>query len=463
MKAAGLWHNRLRSRRERDSSIVPKLWTALANRRMVLCCLLGFSSGLPLYVLVQLVPAWLRSEGVDLQSIGLLSLATLPYTWKFLWAPWMDAVVPNRLGRRRGWAIMSQLALLVALLAFAAIDPVGSLMSASVVCVLVGLFSATQDIVIDAYRREILPDHELGLGNSLAVNAYRISSLVPGSLALIMADHASWAVVHVTVATFMVVGIATSLWMPEPQAVASRPASMKEAVLDPLREFFGRLGGGRALLILAFMLLYKLGDNMATALSTPFYLDLGFSKSEVGTVVKGATLWASVVGGLLGGLWMVKIGIDRALWYFGAVQLASILGFAALARVGADVSVLFAVVSFEYLGVGLGTAAFVAFIARTTNPAYTATQFALLTSLTAVPRSVASASTGYLVEAMGWEQFFYLCAGVAAPGMLLLPWVAPWRRRDGDVELDADGSVLDAGRSGLDASTDSRTDSISGP
>ena len=329
---AGLWHNQVRPRRRgRGNPIVPKLWTALANRRMVLCCLLGFSSGLPLYVLVQLVPAWLRSEGVDLQSIGLLSLATLPYTWKFLWAPWMDAVIPNRLGRRRGWAVLTQVALLAALLVFATIDPAESLVAVSAVCVLVGLFSATQDIVIDAYRREILPDHELGLGNSLAVNAYRISSLVPGSLALIMADHVSWTVVHVTVAAFMVVGIATSLWMPEPQAEASRPASMREAVLDPLREFFDRLGGRRALLILAFMLLYKLGDNMATALSTPFYLDLGFS-NRGGHRGQGRDVWASVVGGLLGGLWMVKIGIDRALWYFGAVQLASILGFAVLAR-----------------------------------------------------------------------------------------------------------------------------------
>ncbi|MBS4098880.1 MAG: MFS transporter, partial [Sulfuricella sp.] len=198
-----------------------------------------------------------------------------------------------------------------------------------------------------------------------------------------------------------------------------------------------RAGWRQAALILAFIFLYKLGDSMATALATPFYLDMGFSKSEIGLIAKNAGLWPSVIGGLLGGVWMIKLGINRALWLFGVVQVVSILGFAWLAQVGGDKVLLAAVISFEALGVGLGTTAFVAFIARTTHPLYTATQFALFTSLAAVPRTFANAATGYLVESVGWFNFFILCTGLALPGMLLLLKVAPWKERDGMGALNA--------------------------
>ena len=404
----------------------PSLWHVVFSRRMVLCLLTGFSSGLPLYVLYQLLPAWLRDEGVDLATIGLFSLIAFPYTWKFLWSPAMDRFVPPFLGRRRGWALITQLALLAVLVAFGPLDPGSGTGPIAVVAGLVALFSASQDIVLDAYRRELLPDAELGLGNSLFVNAYRISSLVPGSLALILADHLPWSQVHLVVASFMGVGILTTLWMPEPADHVAAPRSFREAVAEPFREFFGRKGGGSALLILVFLLTYKLGDSMATALSTPFYLDLGFTKTEIGTVAKVAALWSSIVGGLLGGLLMVKIGIHRSLWIFGVVQLGSILGFAALSEIGPDLGALFFVVSFEYLGVGLGTAAFVAFIARSTDVRYTATQLALLTSLAGVPRTFANATTGFIVEAVGYTQFFLFCTALAIPGLILLRWVAPW-------------------------------------
>ncbi len=404
----------------------PSLWHVVFSRRMVLCLLTGFSSGLPLYVLYQLLPAWLRDEGVDLATIGLFSLIAFPYTWKFLWSPAMDRFVPPFLGRRRGWALITQLALLAVLVAFGPLDPGSGTGPIAVVAGLVALFSASQDIVLDAYRRELLPDAELGLGNSLFVNAYRISSLVPGSLALILADHLPWSQVHLVVASFMGVGILTTLWMPEPADHVAAPRSFREAVAEPFREFFGRKGVGSALLILVFLLTYKLGDSMATALSTPFYLDLGFTKTEIGTVAKVAALWSSIVGGLLGGLLMVKIGIHRSLWIFGVVQLGSILGFAALSEIGPDLGALFFVVSFEYLGVGLGTAAFVAFIARSTDVRYTATQLALLTSLAGVPRTFANATTGFIVEAVGYTQFFLFCTALAIPGLILLRWVAPW-------------------------------------
>lgn len=402
------------------------LWRILLSQRMVLCLLTGFSSGLPLYVLYQLIPAWLRDEGVDLATIGLFSLIAFPYTWKFLWSPAMDRFVPPFLGRRRGWALLTQLGLLVALAAFGPLEPGTGTGGVAVVAGLVALFSASQDIVLDAYRRELLPDAELGLGNSLFVNAYRISSLVPGSLALILADHLPWSQVHLVVAAFMAVGVATTLWMPEPAGNVAPPRDFRAAVVEPFREFFGRQGLRRALLVLAFLLTYKLGDSMATALSTPFYLDLGFTKTQIGTVAKVAALWSSIVGGLVGGLVMLRLGIHRCLWIFGVLQLVSILGFAVLAEAGPDTRVLFLVVSFEYLGVGLGTAAFVAFIARSTDVRYTATQLALLTSLAGVPRTFANATTGFLVEGIGYTNFFLLCTVIAVPGLVLLRWVAPW-------------------------------------
>jgi PAT family beta-lactamase induction signal transducer AmpG len=290
----------------------------------------------------------------------------------------------------------------------------------------VSLFSASQDIVLDAYRRELLADDELGTGNSLFINAYRLSSLVPGSLALILSDFIPWEAVYWIVAIFMLVGIVTTAMVAETGANALAPASLRQAVVEPFVEFFQRDGIRSALAILTFMLLYKLGDNMATALSTPFYLDLGFSRTEIGTVAKFAALWASIAGTLLGGLAMLRLSINRALWIFGVVQIVSILGFAALARVGHDIYLLFTVVSFEYLGVGLGTVALTAFIARQTSIRFTATQFALLTSLTAIPRTVANASTGFIVEALGYFDFFLVCTAVALPGLVLLAWVAPW-------------------------------------
>jgi len=393
---------------------------------MLVCIFSGFSSGMPLYVLYHLIPAWLRDEGVDLKTIGLFSLIGFPYTWKFVWSPLIDHFKPPILGRRRGWALITQVALLGAIAGFGPLDPTQDIWSIAAVVGVVAFFSASQDIVLDAHRRELLPDVELGIGNSMFVNAYRLSMLVPGSLALILADQMPWSTVHLIVAAFMVVGIVTTLLMPEPEIVAGTSKTFKAAVVEPFREFFARDGTRAAMLILAFMLLYKLGDSMATALLTPFYLDLGFTKTEIGTIAKAAALWAGAAGATLGGIFMIKVGINRSLWCFGVVQLVTILGFAALAEVGNDPAWLFWVVSGEYLGVGLGGAAFVAFMARTTDRRYTATQYALLTSVMGIPRTFANASTGFLVEEIGWTSFFLLCALIALPGLVLLKWVAPW-------------------------------------
>jgi PAT family beta-lactamase induction signal transducer AmpG len=415
----------------------PAWLEALLNRRMLICVFTGFSSGLPLYLLLNLVPAWLRTEGISLKAIGLFALIQFPYTWKFLWSPLLDRFAPPGLGRRRGWMALTQVALLAAIAALGTYAPQTELQMIVILAMLLAFASATQDIALDAYRRELLPNHELGLGNSVHVNAYRIAGLVPGSLSLILADHLPWGQVFAITALFMLPGLAMTLMVTEPAMAAGAPRTLRDAVVEPFREFVQRAGWRSAMLVLAFIFLYKLGDSLCTALATPFYLDMGFAKSDIGLVAKHAGLWPAVIGGLLGGLWMVRLGINRALWLFGVVQLLSIFGFAWLAWLGrnetvgaAQLTQLALVIGFEALGVGLGTAAFVAFIAGATNPLYTATQYALFSSLAAVPRTVINSGAGWLVEQMGWFQFFLLCAVLAVPGMLLLQRVAPWRKYD---------------------------------
>lgn len=430
--------------------VAVKLQDAIFNRRMLICVFSGFCSGLPLYVLYTLLPAWLRYEGVSLKDIGLFSLIGIPYAWKFIWSPMMERYSPPFLGRRRGWLLVFQLGLLVSIAGFGFFSPQLSMNLIVYLALIVAFFSASQDIVLDAYRRELLPDHELGLGNSIHVNAYRISSLVPGSLALVLADHMAWRDVYMIVAAFMLIGIGLTLVIKEINLTPKRPPSLREAVIEPFNEFFQRNGLKAALATLAFMFFYKLGDSMATALSTPFYIDLGFSLSEIGLIAKNAALWPAILGSLAGGVLMIRWGINRALWLFGAVQLVSILGFAWLAEIGPNQVVLATVIAFEYLGVGLGTTAFVTFIAHSTHKDYIATQLALFTALTALPRTFANSITGYLVEGvgadhplihlfgpqpflvqgMGYTHFFLFCAVMALPGMALLCYVAPWPRKN---------------------------------
>lgn len=411
----------------------PRRWQEiLLNRKMVTCIFLGFSSGLPLYVLIQLVPAWLRSHDVDLATIGLFALVSLPYTWKFVWSPLMDRYKLPFLGRRRGWALITQLGLFFSIAALGRFDPSVSLQAIVATVFVISLFGASQDIVIDAYRRELLADDELGTGTSIFVNAYRLSSLVPGSLALILSDHLPWELVYWVTAAFMLVGVATTIIIKEVSDDAMAPATLKEAITDPFIEFFSRGGIKAGLAILGFMFLYKLGDNMATALATPFYLDMGFSRSEIGSIAKVAALWSAIAGGILGGIVMLKLSINRALWLFGFVQMFTILGYVWLSTVGHNPMGLFIVVSGEYLGVGLGAIALTAYMARETSTAFTATQFALFSSFLAIPRTVANASTGFIIEAIGYTQFFIVCTLVAIPGMLLLFKVAPWHEKRQD-------------------------------
>jgi PAT family beta-lactamase induction signal transducer AmpG len=415
------------------TSARPAWLEVLLTRRMAICIVTGFTSGLPLFLIFNLLPAWLKTEGLDLKIIGAFALIQIPYTWKFVWAPLLDRYAFPLLGRRRGWMLVTALGVFLAIGLLGERSPRDDIGAVIVLSVALSFLSATLDIVLDAYRRELLLDEELGLGNAIHVNAYKVAGLVPGSLSLFLADRLPWTEVFWITAAFMLPGIVLALVVAEPHR-AVPPKTLREAVVEPFHEFLTRNGWRAALLTLTFIFFYKLGDSLCTSLATPFYIEMGFSKTDIGLVAKNAGLWPSVIGGLLGGLWMVKLGINRALWIFGVVQAIAILGFAWLAANGPFASIgtperlqLALVIGLEALGVGLGTAAFVAFIARASHPAYTATQIALFTSLMAVPRTFINASAGWLVAALGWAPFFLLCFVLAVPGMLLLFRVAPWQ------------------------------------
>lgn len=401
------------------------------SKKMALCLSLGFASGMPLFVILTLLGAYLRKEGVNLKEIGLFSLIMIPYTWKFVWSPLVDRYNLFHLGRRRSWMLISQLLVFVSIFLLGQFSPKTGLSLIAVVSVILSFASATQDIVIDAYRREILTDRELGLGTSLFITASRASSLVPGGLSLVIAQFLSWSDVFIITAVFMLPALVVTMFLKEPETI-NAPRNLRQAIVEPFREFKDRRGLNSMLLIILFVFCYKLGDSMATALATPFYIDLHYDLLTIGLVAKNAGLWSMLIGGILGGIIMLKTGINKALWYFGFGQLFTILGFVILAHegIGSDaapsVFLLAFVIIAECLGAGLGTSAFVAFLSAQTNKTYAATQFALLTSLSAVPRTFCNATTGYIVEFMGWENFFIFCTVLAVPGMLVLLKVAPF-------------------------------------
>jgi len=392
--------------------------------RMLVAFLMGFSCGVPLLLTGSVLQAWMVEAGVDLATIGMFALVGLPYTVKFLWAPLMDRFTFRLFGRRRGWLLIAQVALTCAIAGLGLTHPARNPWLVAAVALLVTFFSASQDIVVDAYRREDLSDKELGLGSSLYVNGYRVGLLLAGSGGLILADFIPFSMVYLLMAATMLVGIVVTLLAREPQVAEGTPQTLEAAVIEPFREYFSRED---AWLILAFILLYKIGDIMASAMSTPFYLDIGFSKTEIGAIAKLFGFWATIIGGLIGGIWMLRIGINRSLWIFGVLQAASTAGFAVLALIGHSLPGLAAVIAFENLSGGMGTAAYVAFMASMTNRKFTATQYALLSSLMGIPRVLASAPTGLMAEHMGWVSFFVFCALIAVPGLVLLNRFAPWR------------------------------------
>jgi len=387
------------------------------NFKMLIVLLMGFSSGLPLLLVGSTLQAWMTELGIDMTSIGLVSLLGLPYVLKFLWAPLLDRYELPFLGRRRGWIFVSQLGLVLTLLLISFFNPKEHLWIVCALSFLISFFSATQDIVLDAYRREILTDEELGLGSTLNVNGYRIAMIVSGAFALFLAEKMSWSHVYQIMSLIMLFFMGVTIVARNEIVTEAKPSSMRLAITGPLMDFFKR---DHSVILLLFILLYKVGDSMASNMTTPFILSVGYSKTDLATVAKTFGMLATISGGLIGGIVMLKMNIRYALFIFGILQALSTLGFTFLAGISPSLTALAFVIGFENLAAGMGTAAYSAYMASLTNKKFTATQFALLTALMGIPRVVLSSPTGWLSEQLGWAQFFVFCTFSALPGMFLL-------------------------------------------
>lgn len=391
-----------------------------AKFRLSYVFLLGISSGLPLFLTQKTLQAWLTSAHVDLGTIGLLSLVSLPYSVKFLWAPVLDRFAPPFLGRRRGWIAIAQLALAAAISLMALSDPVHALTALAMCALLVAFLSASQDIVFDAWRVDVLPPEERGPGAALGVLGYRVALLATGSLALVLADHMSWKLIYFCLAGIQILLLLATLSAPEPAAPPAIPHSLQDAVVEPFVEFFRRRGWAIALASLAFVVLFKWGVYLVQAMSTPFLLTLGFSQTEVGAVLGGAGLVATILGTAAGGAAMAKLSVRKALWIFGLLQGACGLLFWGLSLRGHDILWMTAAVVSENFFIGMGTAALVAWIMGECDPRFSATQFALLSSLMAVGRDLLTSPSGFVAKAVGWPTFFLLTFLACIPGLLLL-------------------------------------------
>lgn len=398
---------------------------------MLVTFFLGISSGIPLLVTGSTLQAWMVDEKIDLTVIGIFSLVGIPYTVKFLWAPFLDRYVPPFLGRRRGWMLISQILLMTAIGAFYFVKPAVSPWTVAILAVFVTFFSANQDVVIDAYRRELLPDEELGLGASMSSNGYRIGMLISGAFALFLADRIPWNYVYLMLAGSLFVGMITAFLGPNTNDKIIPPQSLREAVIEPFTDYFRRRG---AYEILAFIILYKIGDVMAANMTTPFILKIGFSKTDLAIIAKTFGIIALIVGGLAGGILILRIGLFNALWIFGILQAVSTLFFSALVSVGAYYNILVATVTFENLTSGMGASAFIAFMATLCNRRFTATQYALLSSLMGIPRVIIASPTGFLAEKLGWVYFFVFCSLAAIPGLVFLVRYKVWQ--EGSVSLN---------------------------
>lgn len=395
------------------------------SRKMLVVLLLGFSSGIPLALVGSTLQAWMASQKVDLTVIGIFSLVGLPYTLKFVWAPFMDHYVPPFLGRRRGWILLAQISLILTLSGMAFSDPLTSPAIMATLAFLVAFSSASQDIVIDAYKTEILEVSEFGVGASVANFGFRMAMLFSGALALIMADHISWNKIYLIMAASMSVGLITNLFMKEPETKVKIPKTLVQSIIEPLSEFFKRK---KVFELIAFVTFYKLDVVMALALMTPFLMELGFTKTDIGAVTKGFGLFATLLGTFIGGAWMKQLGIHRSLWVFGILQGISGILFYALAKTGYHYPLMVATISAENFFSGMGNAAYAAFIMSLCNPKYTATQFALLTSLMALTRTLAGAPTGWMAKNWGWETYFLVSIFLAIPSLLLLTRYKEWMK-----------------------------------
>ncbi|MCP4409073.1 MAG: MFS transporter [Gammaproteobacteria bacterium] len=390
----------------------------VVNRRIGVILLLGFSSGLPLALTSGTLQAWMAVENVELSTIGIFTLVGLPYTLKFLWAPIMDRYVPPLLGRRRGWILITQLGLMLGIAAMARTSPTEATWMMASMALFVAFISASQDVVFDAYRTDVLPARERGLGAAVSVGGYRVAMLISGAVALILADQIGWVDTYMLMAVLMAVGMVATLIGPEPKAEPRAPRSLAEAISGPLKEFFSRRG---AIALLVMIVLYKLGDAFAGTLTTAFLIrGPGFTPTDVGLVNKGMGLAATLIGAFFGGVLLAQLGLYKSLLLFGGLQAITNLGFMLVAIAGKSYPFMIAAVGLENLAGGMGTAAFVALLMALCDHRYTATQFALLSALAVLGRVYLGPAAGYLVEHIAWSTFFFITFLAALPGLWLL-------------------------------------------
>lgn len=390
----------------------------ITQKKMWLLLVLGFASGLPLGLTGTTLQAWYTISGLDIVSIGFLALIGQPYVYKFIWAPVLDRYVLPFAGRRKGWMLLTQILLVLIILGMSSLNPQSSPMGLALLALLLAFMSATQDIAIDAYRTEILEVDERGLGAAMAVSGYRVAMMVSAGLTLILAHHFGFKATYLAMAICMALCMIATLLCKEPKQYGAPPPNFRAAFKDPLTEFFSR---PQAIGFLALIIFYKLGDAFAGSLTTTFLIrGVGFTLQEVGAINKTVGLFSTLLGVFLGGILLPRIGLYRALFYFGILQAVSNLAFMVLAYVGPDSTFLILSVFLENLCGGMGTAAFVAFVMSLCDLRYTATQFALLSALSAIGRVFVGPSAGFLVKWLGWGDFFLVSMLIAVPGLLIL-------------------------------------------
>lgn len=392
-----------------------------ANKRLLVTLLMGFSSGLPLALCSSTLQAWFTVSGISIITIGALTLVQQPYAFKWLWAPFLDRYVPPFLGRRRGWILLMQISLVIALATMAYLNPHVSPGLLGMLGFIVAFLSATQDIGIDAYRTDLLKPEERGMGAAMVTAGYRAAIIISGGGAMMVAAKVGWRITYLSMAAIMALEILITLWSPEPEQVATSPITLLKAVVDPFKEFLAR---DSAIAILIFIVIYKLTDAFTLSLGTPFLIrGMGFSLLEVGAIYKGVGMAATIIGAFLAGALMPRLGLYRSLLYFGILQGASNLMFMALAIVGKNFSLMVSAIFTESFCSGLGTVALVAFLMSLCDLRYTATQFALLSAVASIGRVFVGPIAGIAVKYIGWAEFYFWATMLAIPGLLLLWWL----------------------------------------
>jgi MFS transporter, PAT family, beta-lactamase induction signal transducer AmpG len=427
----------------------PSLLGVFGQRKMAALLLLGFGSGMPLFLTSKTLQAWMSVEGVDLGTVGRVSMLSLPYSLKFLWAPLLDRYVPPFLGRRRGWLLITQLLLGLLIAAMSLHDPREALFILFVNAVLIAFFSATQDIAVDAYRVDVLSDRELGAGAGVTVLGYRIAMILTGGFALVMADKMPWSVVYALMGLAMLIGVAGTFLAPEPVLREGPPATLASAVVQPWLDFTRRTGVTLAGVILLFIVLYSLSDRLVQNMANPFLLERGYTLTEIGAITQALGLAATIVGVMAGGAFIARLGINRSLWVLAFVQMGSNLAYYVLALREKDLTLLTAAILVENFSGGLVTAGFVAFMMSLCSRQFSATQYALLSSFMAFARDFVAGFAGDIAKVTGWPQFFLITIAAGVPALLLLPYIAPWNRESprgaashtGDVTDDPDAAV----------------------